>query len=127
MQGSDGNFYGTTLLGGASGFGPIFKMAPAGVLMTLVEFATLEEGGPRGGLILGLDGNLYGTTSGPDGSIYRLLFPGSPLVAISRAALQGNVSAIVEAKVNPRGLATNSSSTELTALIFRAPCSSQSI
>ncbi len=35
IQGSDGNFYGTTPLGGANTFGSVYKLTPAGVLTTL--------------------------------------------------------------------------------------------
>ena len=38
VQGSDGIFYGTTSIGGANTQGTIFKMTPAGVLTTLVDF-----------------------------------------------------------------------------------------
>ena len=38
VQGGDGNFYGTTYYGGASGIGTVFKLTPGGVLTTLVEF-----------------------------------------------------------------------------------------
>src|ERR1051325_12151670 len=38
VQGSDGNFYGTTGRNGASNSGTVFKMTSAGVLTTLVEF-----------------------------------------------------------------------------------------
>ncbi len=38
VQGSDGNFYGTTTYGGPNGGGTVFKMTPAGVLTTLVAF-----------------------------------------------------------------------------------------
>ena len=38
LQGSDGNFYGTTTYGGASGCGTVFQVTPAGVLTTLVSF-----------------------------------------------------------------------------------------
>jgi uncharacterized repeat protein (TIGR03803 family) len=38
MQGSDGNFYGTTSGGGLNGGGTVFKMTAAGVLTTLVSF-----------------------------------------------------------------------------------------
>ncbi|MCX6979247.1 MAG: cadherin-like beta sandwich domain-containing protein [Verrucomicrobia bacterium] len=68
VQGSDGNFYGTTYYGGVRNFGTIFKMTPAGVLTTLVEFsnnAAVNKGAyPQAGLVLGTDGNFYGTTSG---------------------------------------------------------------
>ncbi|MBK8092248.1 MAG: hypothetical protein IPK32_09800 [Verrucomicrobiaceae bacterium] len=106
MQDSDGTFYGTTYNGGASDFGTVFKMTAAGVLTTLVEFAASEEGHPNAALLRGLDGNLYGTTSGPDGSIYRLILPGAPLVSISNVPPEGSTSAVVEAKINARGAAT---------------------
>ncbi len=105
VQGSDGSFYGTTSEGGTNGVGTVFKMTSAGVLTTLVEFTIPEEGNPTAGLIPGADGNLYGTTAGPDGSIYRLLFPGAPLVFANAAAL-GSFSAVVDATVNARGAAT---------------------
>jgi uncharacterized repeat protein (TIGR03803 family) len=64
IQGSDGNFYGTTA-GGGTGNGTIFKITPGGVENVLYSF----EGGTNDGagpnvLIQGSDGNLYGTTSG---------------------------------------------------------------
>ena len=38
VQGSDGNFYGTSEYGGANGRGTVFRVTPAGVLTTLVSF-----------------------------------------------------------------------------------------
>ncbi|MEO6755523.1 MAG: choice-of-anchor tandem repeat GloVer-containing protein, partial [Chthoniobacteraceae bacterium] len=65
--GNDGNFYGTTATGGASGFGTIFKVTPAGVLTTLVQFSgttgSYLGSTPIGALVQGTDGSLYGTTS----------------------------------------------------------------
>src|ERR1700675_2560578 len=40
VQGSDGNFYGTTLEGGANGGGTVFKITPAGSLTTLYSFCS---------------------------------------------------------------------------------------
>ena len=66
VQGSDGNFYGTTSQGGASDMGTVFKLTPGGVLTTLVEFTgtTGSNKGriPDAGLVQGSDGNFYGTT-----------------------------------------------------------------
>ena len=66
-QASDGNFYGTTAAGGAGGFGTVFKMTPAGVLTTLIQFTgttgTYPGATPIGALAQGADGALYGTTS----------------------------------------------------------------
>jgi uncharacterized protein (TIGR03437 family) len=72
IQGSDGNFYGTTFIGGAVGPGTVFKMTPGGTLTTLYSFSGPDGGGPGGpisvgGLLQGQDGNLYGTTFGGGG------------------------------------------------------------
>lgn len=67
VQGTDGNFYGTTFLGGVNGqssggYGTVFKISPAGALTTLVSFDQTNGWAPGGGLIQGTDGNFYGTT-----------------------------------------------------------------
>ena len=45
MQGRDGNFYGTTSQGGASGgqSGTVFKMTSSGTLTTLYNFCSLSR------------------------------------------------------------------------------------
>ena len=64
VQGSDGNFYGTTYSGGASGKGTVFRVTPSGRLTTLYSFTGGADGAnPNDGLILANDGNFYGTTS----------------------------------------------------------------
>ena len=66
VQGSDGNFYGTTRGGGASGAGTVFKMTPTGVLTTLVEFTdnrtSYTGSSSSAALVQASDGNFYGTT-----------------------------------------------------------------
>ncbi len=62
IQGSDGNFYGTTFVAGSNGYGTAFKLTPAGTLTTLVSFAGANGAVPVGGLVQGSDGNFYGTT-----------------------------------------------------------------
>lgn len=74
VQGSDGNFYGTTVNGGPPSFwcdggcGTIFKMTPQGRITTLYDFCSqdicLDGDFPYGGLLQSSDGNLYGTTLG---------------------------------------------------------------
>jgi uncharacterized protein (TIGR03437 family) len=66
VQGSDGNFYGTTSEGGAKGLGTVFKITPAGTLTLLYSFGSTASDGanPLSGLVQGPDGNLYGTTLG---------------------------------------------------------------
>jgi uncharacterized repeat protein (TIGR03803 family) len=72
IQGTGGNFYGTTRAGGASnhcdgGCGTVFKIAPAGTLATLYSFCSqpncTDGAGPQG-LIPPVNGYFYGTTSG---------------------------------------------------------------
>ncbi|NKF24511.1 chitobiase/beta-hexosaminidase C-terminal domain-containing protein [Solimonas marina] len=63
VVGSDGNFYGTTTDGGASGQGSVFKLTPAGTLTTLYSFTGGADGAsPYAGLVQGSDGTFYGTT-----------------------------------------------------------------
>jgi len=40
VPGGDGNFYGTTSLGGSNDLGTIFRVSPAGLLSTLLEHPT---------------------------------------------------------------------------------------
>lgn len=66
IQGSDGNFYGTTSHGGSGTWGTVFKITPAGILTTLYSFCSqtnCSDGSyPAAALTLGTDGNFYGTT-----------------------------------------------------------------
>jgi uncharacterized repeat protein (TIGR03803 family) len=60
---SNGDFYGTTEFGGASGFGTVFRMELGGTVTIMHSFAQYDPDGaqPMGALIEGRDGNLYGT------------------------------------------------------------------
>jgi uncharacterized repeat protein (TIGR03803 family) len=67
VQGLDGNFYGTTLGGGANnGSGTVFKVTAGGKLTRLYSFCVVENcldgSEPVAGLILATNGNFYGTT-----------------------------------------------------------------
>jgi uncharacterized repeat protein (TIGR03803 family) len=75
IQGSDGNLYGTSLEGGSSGTGVIYRMTHAGALTILYSFVTAAAGYPYGP-VYEHGGYLYGTTYyGPNltgyGSVYR--------------------------------------------------------
>ena len=62
VQASDGNFYGTTIYGGAHNDGTIFRITPQGSLTTIHNFALGDGYQPYAGLLQGTDGELYGTT-----------------------------------------------------------------
>jgi|SRR5271154_2382977 len=74
--GTDGNFYGTTIEGGANEFGTVFEITPAAVLTTLHSFDNTDGALVIGGLLQASDGTFYGTTdtggSSDDGTIFRL-------------------------------------------------------
>ena len=62
MQGSDGNFYGTTPHDGFSDFGSVYRVTPAGTLTVLHWFAGTDGMNPTAGLVQTGDGTFYGTT-----------------------------------------------------------------
>jgi uncharacterized repeat protein (TIGR03803 family) len=64
LRDSAGNFYGTTIFGGSSNRGVVFKLDSTGNNTTLYQFTGQSDGGlPIGRLISDSAGNLYGVTS----------------------------------------------------------------
>jgi uncharacterized repeat protein (TIGR03803 family) len=77
VQGSDGNFYGTTQVGGTNGSGTVFKITPSGALTTLHSFDGADGSNPAAVLMQASDGNLYGTTeaggaNGNYGTVFKI-------------------------------------------------------
>jgi uncharacterized repeat protein (TIGR03803 family) len=72
VQATDGNFYGTTLHGGANGAcpspdgfagcGTVFKITPNRTLATLHSFDSTDGAHPEGALVQDTNGSFYGTT-----------------------------------------------------------------
>ena len=102
VLGYGGNFYGTTAGGGANGGGSIFEITPAGSLTTLYSFGNPAQGVPAGGddpyagLVLGTDGNFYGTTEvggepygAGDGTIFKIA-PEGTLTTLYTFCTQAN-------------------------------------
>ena len=77
IHGNDGSLYGTSESGGStacnrapnvgpsnvSGCGFIFKITPTGALTILYSFSGSDGSHPAGALVIGQDGDFYGTTS----------------------------------------------------------------
>ena len=74
VEGSDGSFYGQARFGGTSqgqpefgapspGFGTVYRVSPDGEFTVLHRYAGEDGAFPVAGMILGSDGNFYGTTS----------------------------------------------------------------
>jgi uncharacterized repeat protein (TIGR03803 family) len=84
VEGSDGNFYGTTYAGGTNHDGTVFKITPQGLLTTLWQFCSVQDqfgdcldgSSPYAGLVKGSDGNFYGTTQDGGtndwGTVYKI-------------------------------------------------------
>src|ERR1700728_344009 len=66
LQATDGNFYGTTVDGGANANGTVFKITPSGTLTTLYSFCSqigcTDGSSPCAGLVQASNGDVYGTT-----------------------------------------------------------------
>jgi uncharacterized repeat protein (TIGR03803 family) len=65
VLGADGDFYGATSQGGlcGGGCGTIFKITPSGTLTTLYSFQGPDGQEPSAALVLGANGDFYGTTA----------------------------------------------------------------
>jgi len=84
IQGLDGNLYGTTVFGGAAGYGTVFKITPGGKLTTLYNFCSqtncTDGAYPYAGLLLATNGAFYGTTyqggAAGNGTIFKITAAG---------------------------------------------------
>lgn len=83
VQALDGNFYGTipSLNGSSYPNGGVFRLTPRGVFTTVASFMGSGGKDPEGALVLGTDGNLYGTAfSGGSygvGTLFKVTTSGS--------------------------------------------------
>jgi uncharacterized repeat protein (TIGR03803 family) len=92
IQTSDGTLYGTTYSGGLNGSGTVFKIPSGGTLTPLYTFSATttnasslqvnnDGSDPMAGLVLGTDGNFYGTTfnggTNGHGTVFKLTTSGS--------------------------------------------------
>jgi uncharacterized repeat protein (TIGR03803 family) len=96
LKASDGRLYGVTRVGGASGFGTVFRYDPSNsgytVLLSITNAAT-QGYQPVGRLVEGADGLLYGAMSAGGsfsvGTLYRLAKDGSGLTSLYHFGVPG--------------------------------------
>ncbi len=76
VQGSDGNFYGTTANGGSHNQGAVFKITASGALTSLYSFSGNDGANPSAGLMQCSDGNFYGTSTNggaqDNGTVFKI-------------------------------------------------------
>ena len=111
VNGPGGNLYGVAETGGTNGTGTVFQLTTSGSLTTIYTFSALAGGSnadgakPTAGLLLGSDGNLYGTTStggaNSAGTLFQLTTGGALTTLYSFSTLAGGTNAD---GANPRAL-----------------------
>jgi uncharacterized repeat protein (TIGR03803 family) len=95
LEGSDGNFYGSAVFGGAYGQGTVFRISPNGVFTRLAAFNGQNGANPQTALVESPDGAFYGTTqngSRGGGTLYRLSVTSTPQIIaqpMSQAVYEG--------------------------------------
>lgn len=95
IQATDGNFYGTTYIGGTKNLGTVYRVSPSGDFANLFSFTNDSQGGflPYTGLVQHPNGDLYGTTlrggANDAGTIFRITLAGTLTVLRSFAGADG--------------------------------------
>ena len=102
VQGLDRNLYGSTTYGGAFGNGNVFQMDPSGKVTSLYDFCArsncIDGQYPDSTLVMGPDGDFYGTTQ--NGGLYNY---GSVFKVSTTGALTTLHSFDITDGVNPSG------------------------
>jgi len=94
-QANDGTLYGATYLGGANNQGSVFKITTAGKYTLLYSFhdvAGSDGINPWTGVVVGTDGNLYGTAQGGthgSGVLYKVTPTGTESVLYNFCSVSG--------------------------------------
>jgi uncharacterized repeat protein (TIGR03803 family) len=78
VQGTNGDFYGTTFLGGAYDGGTVFSITASDTLTTLYSFSGADGSYPSAGLVQGANGKFYGTTPPDGGTVFSITANGTP-------------------------------------------------
>ena len=114
IQAGDGNLYGTASVGGANGYGTVFRITPKGGFSAFYSFTGAnDQAYPYAGLVQASDGYLYGTAYGEAfyGAVFKIstggaftslysfsgendgAYPEAPLIQASDGYLYGTAAA----------------------------------
>jgi uncharacterized repeat protein (TIGR03803 family) len=127
IQGSDGNFYGTTPWGGTSNFGTVFKISKTGTVTVLHNFDATDGEKSFGALVRGRDGNFYGTTSfggsnpNSGGTVFKITPGGTPTTLHSFGISDGSGpdAALIQANDGNFYGTTSNAGTTNTGTVFK--------
>jgi len=138
VEAPDGYLYGTTQLGGDFGYGSVFRISKDGDFATLFSFRAIgvagnnNGGSPLGGLIVGSDGNLYGTTSAGGqfrggsgfefGTIYRITPAGEMTILYTFVHAEDGAIPVAELSTRGDGIlygVTNNAGAYNSGTVFR--------
>jgi len=91
---TDGEFYGTTQIGGTNEAGTIFKISPSEGLTTLVSFDYMNGENPFSGVMQANNGAFYGTTgfggTHSDGTVFKFTANGKLMTLYNFGGNDGN-------------------------------------
>ena len=105
IQATDGNFYGTTSMGGAHDDGTVFQITLAGALTTLYSFCSqqncMDGSTPNAAVVQDTNGLFYGTTRDPTncyptcGTVFSLNMGFQPFVETQPTSGSANTPVII--------------------------------
>ena len=103
LHATDSNLYGTTVAGGSTGSGTIFRITPSGTLTVLHTFNGADGRSTYAGLLPGTDGRLYGATgfggASNKGTTFRITTGGAfeTLHHFTASEAEGPLGSLVQA------------------------------
>jgi uncharacterized repeat protein (TIGR03803 family) len=105
---AEGNLYGTTFSGGASGAGTVFRLTKKGAETILYSFAGGTDGAnPEGSLAMDKSGNLYGTTTAGgasgNGTVFEITKAGQYSILYSFAGGTDGIDPVAGVTLDAKG------------------------
>ena len=122
MQATDGNFYGTNNLGGASNWGVLFRITSSGIFTVLHDFDWNSGASPQVTLLQHTNGVLYGDTAvggtAGDGTFYSFDLGLAPFVTFLPAAARvgGMVEVLGQDFTGTTGVSFNGAAATFTVV-----------